>query len=187
MTTWMQVTAGSAGVLAAGLSVGWWQGPHRWEAATARMRDRLEMGICTAIDLARVNGNGAPRICNTTNIGFRGLQSEAILLLMSEAGICASAGAACSSGSLEPSHVLIASTHTHSGTTAGSETSIGPSTGRGPEDIAAIVASGTPVFAIAEDLQVLGIRHEPHVEGVRVLPRADLPKLFEQYEQIWQW
>ena len=46
-----------------------------------------------------------------------------------------------------------------------------------PRDIAAIVASGTPVFAIAEDLQVLGIRHEPHVEGVRVLPRADLPKL----------
>ena len=54
-------------------------------------------------------------------------------------------------------------------------------------DISAIVASGTPVFAIAEDLQVLGIRHEPHVDGVRVLARADLPKLFEQYEQIWQW
>jgi predicted peroxiredoxin len=54
-------------------------------------------------------------------------------------------------------------------------------------DIAAIVATGTPVFAVAEDLQVLGIRHEPHVEGVRVLPRTDLPKLFEQYEQIWQW
>jgi sulfur relay (sulfurtransferase) DsrF/TusC family protein len=54
-------------------------------------------------------------------------------------------------------------------------------------DIAAIVASGAPVFAVAEDLQVLGVRHEPHVEGVRVLPRADLPKLFEQYDQVWQW
>jgi hypothetical protein len=54
-------------------------------------------------------------------------------------------------------------------------------------DIASVVASGTPVFAVAEDLQVLGVRHEPHVEGVRVLACADLPKLFEQYEQVWQW
>ena len=45
-------------------------------------------------------------IPNTTNIGFRGLQAEALLLLLSESGVCASAGAACSSGSLEPSHVL---------------------------------------------------------------------------------
>jgi cysteine desulfurase len=43
---------------------------------------------------------------NTTNIGFARLQSEAILLLLSEQGVCASAGAACSSGSLEPSHVM---------------------------------------------------------------------------------
>lgn len=54
-------------------------------------------------------------------------------------------------------------------------------------DIAAIVASGTPVYALAEDLQALGVRHEPHVEGVRVVPREDLPKLFEQYDQVWQW
>ena len=43
---------------------------------------------------------------NTSNISFEGLEAEAILLLLSEAGICASSGAACSSGSLEPSHVL---------------------------------------------------------------------------------
>jgi sulfur relay (sulfurtransferase) DsrF/TusC family protein len=54
-------------------------------------------------------------------------------------------------------------------------------------DIATIAASGTPVFAVAEDLQILGVRHEPHVEGVRVVARDDLPKLFEQYDQIWQW
>jgi cysteine desulfurase len=70
------------------------------------LRDRLEEGVCSAIATARVNGKRAPRIGNTTNIGFRALQAEAILLLMSEAGICASAGSACSSGSLEPSHVL---------------------------------------------------------------------------------
>ncbi len=71
-----------------------------------RMRDQFERDLCAAIPIARVNGAAAPRVANTTNIGFRGLQAEAILLMLSEAGICASAGSACSSGSLEPSHVL---------------------------------------------------------------------------------
>ncbi len=70
------------------------------------LRDRLERSICSSSELAKVNASSAPRIPNTTNIGFRGLQAEALLLLLSEAGVCASAGAACSSGSLEPSHVL---------------------------------------------------------------------------------
>jgi cysteine desulfurase len=55
----------------------------------------------------RVNGGG-PRLPNTTNIGFEQLEAEAILLLLSEQNICASAGAACSSGSLEPSPVMAA-------------------------------------------------------------------------------
>jgi len=53
-----------------------------------------------------VNGRTDFRLPNTTNIGFARLEAEAILLLLSEQGISASAGAACSSGSLEPSHVL---------------------------------------------------------------------------------
>ena len=53
-----------------------------------------------------MNGSTAQRLPNTTNIGFPRLEAEAILLLLSEQGVCASAGAACSSGSLEPSHVL---------------------------------------------------------------------------------
>jgi cysteine desulfurase len=72
----------------------------------ARLRDRLEEGILAAVPDARVNGSRECRVPNTTNIGFPRLESEAILLLLSEKGICASAGAACSSGSLEPSHVL---------------------------------------------------------------------------------
>lgn len=72
------------------------------------LRDRLEQQVLTRVPGARVNGAGAPRICNTTNIGFAGVQAEALLILLSERGICASAGAACSSGSLEPSHVLLA-------------------------------------------------------------------------------
>jgi cysteine desulfurase len=72
----------------------------------AKLRDRLEEGILSAVTDAQVNGSRECRVPNTTNIGFPRLESEAILLLLSEKGICASAGAACSSGSLEPSHVL---------------------------------------------------------------------------------
>lgn len=72
------------------------------------LRDRLESAILSAAPDAVVSGAGAPRIDNTTNIGFRGLSAEGMLILMSENGVCASSGSACSSGSLEPSHVLAA-------------------------------------------------------------------------------
>lgn len=70
------------------------------------LRDRLESRILRTINATAVNGRTDLRLPNTTNIGFARLEAEAILLLLSEQGICASAGAACSSGSLEPSHVL---------------------------------------------------------------------------------
>src|SRR6266850_2540040 len=72
----------------------------------AAKRDRLERSILETIDETYVNGRTDMRVPNTTNIGFARLEAEAILLLLSEQNICASAGAACSSGSLEPSHVL---------------------------------------------------------------------------------
>jgi cysteine desulfurase len=72
----------------------------------AAMRDALEQGISAAIPTARIHGAGAARVANTTNIAFQDVQGEAILILLSERGVCASSGAACSSGSLEPSHVL---------------------------------------------------------------------------------
>lgn len=78
-------------------------------AVTARItsqRNRLEGQILAAIPETSVNGSTAARLPNTTNIGFARLEAEAILLLLSEQEICASAGAACSSGSLEPSHVI---------------------------------------------------------------------------------
>jgi cysteine desulfurase len=70
------------------------------------LRDRLERQILAGIPDSHVNGAADQRLPNTTNISFARLEAEAILLLLSEQGICASAGAACSSGSLEPSHVL---------------------------------------------------------------------------------
>jgi cysteine desulfurase len=70
------------------------------------LRDRLERGILESISETSVNGDLEERLPNTTNISFARLEAEAILLLLSERDVCASAGAACSSGSLEPSHVL---------------------------------------------------------------------------------
>jgi cysteine desulfurase len=72
----------------------------------AALRDRLERGLLEAVPDAHVVGDPARRLPNTTNVGFAGLEAEAILLLLSEQDVCASAGAACSSGSLEPSPVL---------------------------------------------------------------------------------
>lgn len=69
-------------------------------------RDFLEKELMAAIPHARVNGGGAERLPNTTSIAFEFVEGEAILLLLSELGICASSGSACTSGSLEPSHVL---------------------------------------------------------------------------------
>lgn len=70
------------------------------------MRDRLQDALMQAIPHARINGGGAERLPNTTSIAFEFVEGEAILLLLSEFGICASSGSACTSGSLEPSHVL---------------------------------------------------------------------------------
>jgi cysteine desulfurase len=70
------------------------------------LRDRLEKGLLERVPNSRVNGGGAERLPNTTNISFEFVEGEAILLLMDEFGICASSGSACTSGSLQPSHVL---------------------------------------------------------------------------------
>jgi cysteine desulfurase len=72
----------------------------------AAMRDRLEQTLLATVEDTYVNGSREARVPNTTNIAFAQLEAEAILLLLSERGVCASAGAACSSGSLEPSPVL---------------------------------------------------------------------------------
>lgn len=73
----------------------------------ALLRNRFEQAVASATN-AVVHAGNAPRLWNTTNIGFARLEAEAILLLLSERGVFASAGAACSSGSLDPSPVLLA-------------------------------------------------------------------------------
>lgn len=71
-----------------------------------RLRDKLESNILKRIYNARINTGIADRVPNTTNIGFEYIEGELILLHLSDLGICASSGSACTSGSLEPSHVL---------------------------------------------------------------------------------
>jgi len=99
--------AGAVGMaVAAGLAGEWigLGGPAR----LAVLRDRFEREVCARIPDAVVHSAAAERLPNTTNIGFPHLEAEALLLLLSERGAAASAGAACSSGSLEPSPVLLA-------------------------------------------------------------------------------
>lgn len=72
------------------------------------LRDRLETALLDSIPAARVNGRPSPRVCNTTNLTFPGAGGEALLIALDLEGIACSTGAACSSGAVEPSHVLTA-------------------------------------------------------------------------------
>jgi cysteine desulfurase len=74
----------------------------------AALRDKLETGVLARVPLASVHSAGAQRVSNTTMIRFGDLEAELILERLDRAGICASAGAACTSAKTEPSHVLIA-------------------------------------------------------------------------------
>jgi cysteine desulfurase len=81
---------------------------HRQDEVTrvAALRDRLEAQILAAVPDCRRNGCAEARLPNTANISFDYIEGEGILLLLDRAGIAASSGSACTSGSLEPSHVL---------------------------------------------------------------------------------
>lgn len=72
----------------------------------AQLRDALEQGILRAVSDVKVNGDVQNRVPNTTNISFGYIEGESILMYLNDFGICASSGSACTSGSLEPSHVL---------------------------------------------------------------------------------
>jgi cysteine desulfurase len=80
--------------------------PEKEMPRVAGLRDRLETELLARIPNAMVNGTTAHRLPNTTSISFEYVEGESILLMMDTLGICASSGSACTSGSLEPSHVL---------------------------------------------------------------------------------
>ncbi len=77
-------------------------------ARLSKMRDRLIDTVLATIPKVRLNGGREPRLCMNANLSFEGIEGEGLLLKLDMAGICASSGSACTSGSLDPSHVLIA-------------------------------------------------------------------------------
>jgi len=77
-------------------------------AGMATMRDRIEQTILQAVEATGVNGEGAPRVPNTTSIYFEYIDGEALVIALDLRGFAVSTGAACSSGAVEPSHVLTA-------------------------------------------------------------------------------
>ena len=79
--------------------------PH-YQTVVQRLRDRFEAEILERVPDVFVNGAGCERLPNTSNIGFVGVDAHAMLVLLDEVGICASAGSACHSGAAAPSHVL---------------------------------------------------------------------------------
>jgi cysteine desulfurase len=80
----------------------------RVAAQEARLRDRLEAGLRAAVPHIMINGHPTERLPNTLNVGFRFVEGEAMLMNLDLEGIAISTGSACSSGDLEPSHVLMA-------------------------------------------------------------------------------
>ncbi len=76
----------------------------------AALRDRLAAGIGAGLPdgAVRTNGDPAGKLVNNCHLAFRGIEAEALLLLLDRDGVCASAGSSCASGAMEPSHVLAA-------------------------------------------------------------------------------
>jgi cysteine desulfurase len=91
--------------VAADLARRWLEDPANLRRLGA-LRDRFERGVLERVQGSVVNAGESERLENTTNIAFPGADAEALLMTLSERGVCASAGAACSSGSMEPSPIL---------------------------------------------------------------------------------
>jgi cysteine desulfurase len=102
-------TENVAGAVALGRAMQW-IGEHgdAERRCVENLRDRLEQNIAGRIPDTHVNGAGAPRVPNTANVRFDGIDSDALLIALDLKGFAVSSGAACSSGAPEPSHVLLA-------------------------------------------------------------------------------
>jgi cysteine desulfurase len=102
-------TENVAGIVALGVACTLMHDQLPAESARLRvLRDRLEAGVLARVPFARVNGAGAARLPNTSNLQFGDLDAELLLGRLDRAGFCASAGAACSAAGTKPSHVLTA-------------------------------------------------------------------------------
>ncbi|MBI4700575.1 MAG: cysteine desulfurase NifS [Deltaproteobacteria bacterium] len=107
-------TENVAGIVAMGTACELAQRTMGEEERVRALRDRLERELLARIPYARVNGAGAERLPGTLNVSFFYIEGESILFQLDAHGVCASSGSACTSGSLEPSHVLMAMKVPHS-------------------------------------------------------------------------
>ncbi len=122
-------------------------------AKVAALRDRLEAGILASVPRTVVNGAGVARVPNTTNIAFEGVEAESLLIGLDLEGIAVSTGSACSSGTLEPSHVLRAMGLPHGRVQSSIRFSLGPTTT--DEEIGAVLEV---VPRVVERLRKVGRR-----------------------------
>jgi cysteine desulfurase len=112
-------------------------------AEMTTMRDRLQNLVMNAMDAAGVNGLGALRVPNTTNLWFDHMEGEALVIALDLKGLAVSSGAACSSGAIEPSHVLLAMGLPHQRARASIRVSLGKQTTEEDIDFAATVIPQT--------------------------------------------
>src|SRR6476660_1411949 len=112
-------------------------------AEMAAMRDRLQDAVIGALEDAGVNGQGAPRVPNTTNFWFDHIEGEALVIALDLKGLAVSSGAACSSGAIEPSHVLLAMGLPHQRARASIRVSLGKQTTQDDIDFAVKVIPET--------------------------------------------
>lgn len=125
-------------------------------ARLAGLRDRLEAGILAGVAGSERNGAAAPRVPNTTNISVDGIESESLLIGLDLAGIAVSSGSACSSGTLEPSHVLKAMGLSHGRTLGSIRFSLGASNTEA--DIDRVIEVLPPLVAKLRSLTTVGGR-----------------------------
>jgi cysteine desulfurase len=126
---------------AAELATEWLSGSG--PAEMSAMRDRLQQSALTAVEAAGVNGAGAARVPNTTNLWFDYIEGEALVIALDLKGLAVSSGAACSSGAIEPSHVLLAMALPHDRARASVRISLGKQTTQEDVDFAISVIPET--------------------------------------------
>ncbi len=112
-------------------------------AEMSAMRDRLQASVLEAMEDVGVNGLGAPRVPNTTNLWFDHVEGEALVIALDLKGLAVSSGAACSSGAIEPSHVLLSMGLPHQRARASIRVSLGKQTTQEDIDFAAQVIPET--------------------------------------------
>jgi cysteine desulfurase len=126
---------------AAELATEWLKGSG--PAEMAAMRDRLQNRVLAEVEAAGVNGQGAARVPNTTNLWFDYIEGEALVIALDLKGLAVSSGAACSSGAIEPSHVLLAMGLPHERARASIRVSLGKQTTQDDIDFAISVIPET--------------------------------------------